>query len=249
MARALVLLCFLTLACGSSAATEPRAGSDASADAAGGGGGVLDAALESAAGSGGSGGSAGNDAALAPGPALGSFQLTYYWVASEDEHPGTKNVSLYDPACKVLAVVSTGFADAITLEGTGRLSDGRLLNYDGPCACPKTPCFFEADAAHPWGYGVQSRALVPFRSIAVDTSVITIGTRVYVAELDGVTMPGTSDYGAFVHDGCVQADDVGGGIQGSHIDFFAGLKAHYQALDGQLGLTSVTLHAGGARCP
>ena len=79
--------------------------------------------------------------------------------------------------------------------------------------------------------------------------MIAIGASVYVPELDGKTMPGSAPWGAFVHDGCLQADDVGGGINGSHIDFFAALKVHYQSLDAALGLTSVTVHEGGARCP
>lgn len=250
-ATAVVLL----LGCGSSAVSGPGAedggagfGASSSDAATGGTAGVGGAGGFS--GAGGVGGAAGGDASLPPpGPSLGSFKLTYYWVTTETEHTGTKSTKLYDPACKVLATVSAGFASALKLEGTGRLDDGRLLNYDGPCACPLTPCYFEADAQHPWGYGVQNRALAPFRSIAVDKSVIAIGTPIYVAELDGVTMPGDASYGAFVHDGCVTADDVGGGINGAHIDFFAALKAHYQSLNAALGLSSVTLHGGGARCP
>jgi 3D (Asp-Asp-Asp) domain-containing protein len=247
----------MLLGCGSSATSGLAA-----LDGGGGSGGAFSDA--GTAGAGGAGGFGGNDTAGAagasgaggvdaslppPGPPLGSFKLTYYWVTTEAEHTGAKSTALYDPACKVLATVSAGFASALKLEGTGRLSDGRLLNYDGPCACPLTPCYFEADAQHPWGYGVQNRALTPFRSIAVDKDSIAIGTSVYVAELDGVSMPGDQSYGAFVHDGCVVADDVGGGISGAHIDFFAALKAHYQTLDAALGLQNVTLYAGGARCP
>ena len=209
----------------------------------------------SAGGQGGSGGAlpdAGNDVAqeaASPGASLGSFQLTYYWVTTEDEFSGAKDTSLYDASCNELAKVTAQFAASLKLEGTGRLSDGRILNYDGGCSCPTSPCYLVADAQHPWGYGVQGRALTPFRSIAVDTSVIAIGTPLYVAELDGVTMPGDAPWGSFVHDGCVVADDVGGGINGKHIDFFSALKQYYTTLDGQLGLTSVTVHEGGDRCP
>jgi 3D (Asp-Asp-Asp) domain-containing protein len=105
------------------------------------------------------------------------------------------------------------------------------------------------DAQHPWGYGVQDKALVPFRSIAVDPSVIPYGSHLYIRELDGVTMPGDPSYGGFVHDGCVSADDTGGDIIGMHVDFFAALEANYTTLDGQLGLTQVTVANGGSRCP
>ncbi len=180
-----------------------------------------------------------------PGPAIGSFQLTYYWLAAQADHGGAATETLYDPDCNALATVSPAFADALTLEGTGRLTDGRVLNYWNTCGCPNSPCFFEVDEDHPWGYGVQNRALQPFRSLAVDTDVIDIGDWVYVAELDGVTMPGDE---GFVHDGCMVADDIGGGINGQHIDFFVGLRDHYLSLDGVLGLTQVTVHAPGDRC-
>ncbi|MCC6214676.1 MAG: hypothetical protein IT376_07390 [Polyangiaceae bacterium] len=180
---------------------------------------------------------------------MGTFQLTYYWVAYEGEYSGAATAPLYDESCGVLASVPSSFRSAISLEGTGRLLDGRLLNVSGSCACPYSPCFLVADTAHPWGYGVQNRALVPFRSIAVDKDVIPYGTRVYAQELDGVTMPGEAPWGAFVHDGCLQADDTGGAIVGAHIDFFAALEEHYQTLDTQLGLSNVTLSAGGSRCP
>ncbi|MCA9676947.1 MAG: hypothetical protein H6708_14850 [Kofleriaceae bacterium] len=184
-----------------------------------------------------------------PGEVLGTFQLTYYWVASEGEHPGPADTALYDESCGLLATVSADFADAIALEGTGRLLDGRLLNVAGACACATTPCYAEADDAHPWGYGVQNRALEPFRSIAVDRDVIAYGTGIYLAELDGVTMPGDAGWGQFVHDGCVVAADTGGGIVGEHVDFFVGLRAAYRDLDGELGLGTITVQAGGDRCP
>ncbi len=198
---------------------------------------------------------AARDAAVAPADAappgmlLGAFQLTYYWVTSEDDYPGTKDTAIYDPACSVLATVTSEFASSLALEGTGRLSDGRVLNYDGSCGCPRSPCFFEVDEEHPWGVGVQNRPLIPFRSIAVDSDVIAYGDRIYVVELDGVAMPGESPWGDFVHDGCVTADDTGGAIIGMHIDFFAALRDHYYDLDGRLGLATATLHDGGARCP
>ncbi len=183
-----------------------------------------------------------------PGPEIGSFQLTYYWVSDEADHPGGSNETLYDPDCNALASVSADFADALTLEGTGRLTDGRVLNYWNSCGCPNSPCFFEVDEDHPWGFGVENRALQPFRSLAVDTAVLGIGDWVYVAEFDGVMMPGDPPWGGFVHDGCVIADDIGGGINGQHIDFFSGLRSFYGDLDGTLGITQVTLHAPGDRC-
>jgi 3D (Asp-Asp-Asp) domain-containing protein len=194
-----------------------------------------------------------DDALEAPrhnaGPSLGSFQLTYYWVASEEDYPGTASEDLYDEACNVLDTVTPGFADAIDLEGTGRLLDGRLLNVAGSCGCARSPCFVVAGAMFPWGIGVQNRPLVPFRSIAVDRDVIPYGTSLYVEEFDEEMVPGDAPWGDFVHDGCVLAADTGGGIVGMHIDWFVGLRAAYRTLDQRLDLATVTVHEGGDRCP
>ncbi|MEM6993090.1 MAG: 3D domain-containing protein [Myxococcota bacterium] len=188
----------------------------------------------------------GNDAA--PGPAIGAFQLTYYWLADENDYGGAATETIYEPGCSAIATISPTFADALTLEGSGRLADGTVVNYHSPCGCPNSPCFFVADAEHPWGYGVQNRSLAPFRSIAVDTDVLSIGQAVYVAELDGVAMPGDAPWGNFVHDGCVVADDIGGGINGAHIDFYAGLEGFYTLLDGELSTGTVNLSQAGERC-
>ena len=183
-----------------------------------------------------------------PGAVIGSFQLTYYWIASEEDHPGATTRTLYNPDCQALANVSQSFEDALTLEGTGRLNDGRVLNYWNTCGCANSPCFFEVDASHPWGHGVQNRALAPYRSLAVDTGVLSIGDAIYVEELDGVVMPGDTPWGNFVHDGCLVADDIGGAINGQHLDFFVGLRDSYLSINAELGLSSVTVHQPGDRC-
>ena len=184
-----------------------------------------------------------------PGPSRGSFRLTFYWITSEDEFSGAADTAIYDDACTVLATVPAEFADSLDLEGTGRLADGRVINVDGSCACPRSPCYREVDAEHPWGYGVQDRPLVPFRSIAVDRDVIEYGTSLWIAELDGLPMPGDPPWGGFAHDGCVLAADTGGGITGMHVDWFVALRAAYLTLDGGYDLDAVTVYEGGARCP
>lgn len=183
-----------------------------------------------------------------PGPSLGTFQLTYYWVAYEGDHPDGAPTGLYDTGCALLATVTADFEAAISLEGTGRLLDGRVLNVDGACACPTSPCYVEVDEAHPWGYGVQNRALEPFRSVAVDRDVIAYGTGLYVPALDGVVMPGDAPWGDFAHDGCVVAADTGGGIDGMHVDFFVGIRDAYVALDGALALDDADVLDGADRC-
>ncbi|MBK9035712.1 MAG: hypothetical protein IPL61_31425 [Myxococcales bacterium] len=183
------------------------------------------------------------------GAVRGTFELTYYWVTAEDDYAGVADTTLYQPGCAALATVRARFASSLDIEGTGRLTDGRLINVDGTCGCARSPCYVVAPADHPWGTGVQDRALVPYRSIAVDRTVIPYGTALWVAELDGVAVPGDPPWGGFVHDGCVIAADTGGGIVGLHIDWFVGLRASYAALDAALALDQVTVHDGGARCP
>jgi 3D (Asp-Asp-Asp) domain-containing protein len=223
-------------ACVGDAPADPDPDGNANApDAAGGG---VDAVADAAAADAG-----------APGPALGGFRITFYWITTEEEFSGPDDTSIYDPECAVLAEVPAAFADSLRIEGTGRLEDGRVVNYDGACPCPTTPCYHEVDAEHPWGSGAGNRPLVPFRSVAVDPDVVPIGTSLWVEELDGLAMPGDPPWGGFIHDGCVLAADTGGSIDGMHIDFFAVLRDYYLELDGALGLDEVTVYEGGARCP
>lgn len=184
-----------------------------------------------------------------PGALHGTFQLTYYWVTAEADYSGAADTTLYQPGCAALATVPAAFASSLDLEGTGRLRDGRVVNVDGACGCARSPCYAPVPVDHPWGTGVQNRPLAPYRSVAVDRTVIPYGTPLYVPELDGVTVPGDPPWGGFVHDGCVLAADTGGGIVGMHVDWFVGLKASYRTLDAALGLDTITVHDGGARCP
>ncbi len=215
-------------ACGSSTGGEPDAGGVDGAP------GSIDGRLTDAA---------------PPGALLGSFELTYYYVTAEADFTGAADTPIYDPSCALLATVPSAFASALDIEGTGRLADGTVINVSGACGCARSPCYAPVDAQHPWGDGVQGRALVPFRTVAVDPSVVAYGTGLYLAELDGLTMPGDPPWGGFVHDGCVIAGDTGGGIVGMHVDFFSALKTAYLTLDNELDLTHITVHDGGARCP
>src|SRR5678816_3943773 len=84
-----------------------------------------------------------------PGPDLGSFDLTYYWITAEDEFSGAADTAIYTPSCGVLAIVPAAFADDLDLEGTGRLADGRVVNVDGACGCARSPCYADVDADDP----------------------------------------------------------------------------------------------------
>jgi len=188
------------------------------------------------------------DAEPEPKPKLlGTFHMTYYWMEQE-ESSDKKNTAIYTPSCKRIARVNRKFARRLAMEGTGRLEDGRTINVARKCTCKFSPCFFVAKDDHRWGVGVRSRPLSPFRSIAVDKRKIRYGTRVYIAELDGLTMPGAPPWGGFVHDGCVTADDTGGGVKGRQVDFFAAKRQHYDAFFRRHKLTRVTVYDGAERC-
>jgi 3D (Asp-Asp-Asp) domain-containing protein len=128
------------------------------------------------------------------------------------------------------------------LEGTVQIADGQgfltTYNYGGRGANPQVDCspffaslaaetldkvnrvrFIRASAAY--GYGADGFVLVPYRTIAVDRSLIPLGSVVFIPAARGtlVTLPsGDRVY----HDGFFYAADVGSAIQGSHIDVFIG---------------------------
>src|SRR5262249_47955462 len=141
------------------------------------------------------------------------------------------NTTIYDRTCAPLAKVSAQFAGELANAGTGKLADDRVLGVDGNCNCKRSPCFRVIDT--PWGIGASNRPLVPFHSLAVDRSVIPIGTELWIEQLDGIDLPDP----ARDHDGCVTADDVGGRISGERIDWFVARKQHYRELDEALHLT------------
>jgi 3D (Asp-Asp-Asp) domain-containing protein len=180
------------------------------------------------------------------GEKLGDFRFTMYYVAVEGDGPRKRGgdamlasgapdnlsgrpdrrVVYHAKGCKPIAEVSRGFGRHLDVQGTGKLRDGRVLNTTGVCDCPISPCYKEIKAV--WAMGANGR-LSPFRSVAVDRK-IKLGTLLYVAELDGVRMPGKAPWGGYVHDGCVVADDRGGGIGTRELDLFVAKKSFSDAL-------------------
>jgi 3D (Asp-Asp-Asp) domain-containing protein len=176
---------------------------------------------------------------------LGSYQLTYYYLAAQ-KPTEVGGVPLRDPKGRVLARVSPRVRADLVMQGSGRLADGTLLNIAGNCE-GGSPCFVPVDPTKPWGLGVRGHHLSPFRTIAVDPRRVPIGTAVYIAQLDGLRMPGTLPFGGFVHDGCVVAGDRGGNIKGRQFDFFVAARPGFLALRKQLG-PRVDAFLGVARC-
>ena len=170
------------------------------------------------------------------------------------EPPAREIVPLYETrTCNVLAEVDKEFAKSLALQGTGKLKDGRLLNVAGQnnCDCDRKPCFHVIEG-QVWGTAGTGRPLAPFRTVAVDPKLIKLGSLLYVPLLEGRTMPGRAPWGGFVHDGCVVADDTGGGIKGHQIDLFVGRKGHYLGMSGSGGSHAWARHVevfdGSKRC-
>lgn len=193
---------------------------------------------------------------------LGKFTITFYYVIGEDEvvakgaaRPSAANdnsdttlasvgpdvVTLYEPkGCSEIADVSPDFASQLQLQGTGKLHDGRVVNIAGRCRCGHSPCFHVTRSQ--WGTAGTGKPLQPFRTVAVDPKVVKLGSLLYVPLLEGRTMPGRAPWGGYVHDGCVVADDVGGGIDGNQLDLFVGRKAYFLGMSGSGGSHSWARH-------
>ena len=191
---------------------------------------------------------------------IGEFDITFYYVIGEEEvakmtakkkAAANDNVAggestelaavapqelitIYEPkSCAPIADVTHDFVAQLELQGTGKLRDGRVLNIWGGCPCARKPCFKVTDTK--WGTSGSGRPLQPFRTVAVDRKVVKLGSLLYVPLLEGRTMPGRAPWGGFVHDGCVVADDTGGGIDGNQLDLFVGRKGYFLGLSGSAG--------------
>lgn len=164
------------------------------------------------------------------GKKVGRFKITYYWVVFQAEFKGRPSVPLYDKKRKVLAVVTDEFARRVSMEGTGILRDGRVVNLHEECKFAKYGwCFMMVDTGKaPFGWGA-AEPLHPFRTLAVPNNVLPRGTVVYLPDFDGMPLPG-AEGGFEYHDGCFVVEDTGWSLKGQHIDIFALSEDYYQAL-------------------
>lgn len=160
-----------------------------------------------------------------------SYKLSFYWLTWESEYANEPyDTGIYTREGFYIGRFPRTFVFELKLEGTGILRDGRILNYDGDCPYGIGTCFRALDpAVQPLGAGGQGRALEPYRSVAIDPRLIPIGTPVYIPELRGLRLADGSR-----HDGCVRADDTGGGIKHRKVDFFVESYAQYKLLADRL---------------
>lgn len=149
---------------------------------------------------------------------LGTFKPSFYWIAIEPDDALPKTVPILDEEGGVIAMISDKFMKTLALEGTARLHDGRIVNFktriikpDGTKEIRYRVCGPEA----PFGMGYGENPLIPFKTLAVDTSVIPIGSRIYIPAARGALLPDGSR-----HDGYFHALDIGDAIQSKRIDVF-----------------------------
>jgi 3D (Asp-Asp-Asp) domain-containing protein len=156
-------------------------------------------------------------------PKLGDFLVTFYWIADESEErfrAQPRDTPLLDGNDNPIAFVCRQYLKTLNMQGTGRLADGRMVNYhdcvDGNIR------YAVVDA--PYGIGAMGVPLIPFRSVAVDRRRIPLGSLLYIPAARGILLPGGE-----VHDGVFFATDVGSAITGYHLDFFLG-EAHLRPI-------------------
>jgi hypothetical protein len=196
------------------------------------------------------------------------WALRFYWLTQEADYQEVKGqniprggacaiaanryVEVYTKDGLYMGRIQERFACSLALEGSALMMDGRVFNYAGYCKQgygldSKRPaiCFEQLDVKqYPFGRGAGTRPLIPFKSVAVDPRVIAIGEPIYVPEFDGMVLPDGS-----IHDGCVRADDTGGGIKKRKMDFFVVTYGNFRfLLDQLLGVSWITPHIESPRC-
>lgn len=167
------------------------------------------------------------------GRVLGTFKNTYYDFPSESDFEG-EPVRLMNAACTPIASVPRTFYESVCVQGSGTLKGGGTVSFakrDCRCAaeCPRTGqhiCFDLLDKQQfPWGRGAMGKGITPFVTVAVDSSVIPLGTSLYIPEYDGIARDPS---GFTKHDGCFVAEDRGLAVKGQHVDVFTGHRAMTQ---------------------
>lgn len=161
------------------------------------------------------------------GKVLGTFKNTYYDFPSESDFEG-EPINLMNGSCKPIVSVPRSFYESVCVQGSGTLKGGGTVSFakrDCSCAadCPRTGqriCFDLLDKQQfPWGRGATGKGITPLLTVAVDSTVIPLGTPLYIPEYDGVARDPS---GNTRHDGCFIAEDRGLAVKGQHVDIFTG---------------------------
>ncbi|MES2963572.1 MAG: 3D domain-containing protein [Bdellovibrionota bacterium] len=149
---------------------------------------------------------------------LGLLGPSFYWVALETNDGEPKDQDVLDMDGNLLVKVGKKFFRGLTLEGTGRLLDGRLINWNGKYPRPNGTWEYRyrwVGPEAPYGYGFEGRPLIPFRTLAVDPTVVPLDSTLYIPAARGAVLPDGK-----IHDGYFKALDIGSAIQNRRIDVF-----------------------------
>lgn len=161
------------------------------------------------------------------------FRMTFYWTYNFNEEPVSMDPPLVDMLTvtdEVLATVPIALAKRISMEGSGFLPDGRLLNLNNSFDWPESRFMLVDQNEAPWGFDSQGGALVPWKSIAVDSNVIPLNSEVYIKEFDGAVLPDGT-----VHNGWFVSVDTSHSFTGKHLDIFVATYQNYEYMSNLLG--------------
>jgi 3D (Asp-Asp-Asp) domain-containing protein len=150
---------------------------------------------------------------------LGAFSPTFYRILDESNaewpnEPPTEPLLTLDG--KLIARVGPTFKHQLDIEGSARLRDGRIVNFDEK---REGEWRYLVVRHATYGIGEDGYKLIPYRTVAVDPKVIKLGTVLYLPALKGIRLPSGE-----IHDGFVFAHDTGQGIDGNRIDLFVGFE-------------------------
>lgn len=145
---------------------------------------------------------------------IGRALVTFYWIIDESSsrYKGKQTAVLRDVHGNVIAHTHHRFKLDLVREGGGWLTDGRTVVFDKRVGGESRFRIVQAK----YGTTATGCPLIPFRTIAVDPRIIKLGSRVYVPQLKGMTLPDGT-----IHDGMFIAADRGH-FRGKHLDFFIG---------------------------
>jgi len=144
---------------------------------------------------------------------LGKFKVTFYWIVEESDYSGAKNTPLYLENGNVLGYFPKEFISDFKKESCAELKGGKCISYLKRANKVRVVREF---------LGVNGFTISPFKSIAVDPSVIPIGSKLHI--------PALTQMNGYSHNGTVYAHDIGSMINGHSIDIFVGYKSNTKLL-------------------
>jgi 3D (Asp-Asp-Asp) domain-containing protein len=155
---------------------------------------------------------AGSDGKIRKGVYAGKFRVTFYWMVEEDQYAGSANAPLYTADGKEIGRFTPQFVKDFRVESCALLRNGTIISYlkqADRCSVVESPI------------GANGFSLTALKSIAVDPSIIPVGSTLYIPQAEAVMVNDGK-----MHDGVFRAHDIGGAIKGNRIDVYVGVKSN-----------------------